>query len=206
MKKNFLLIIFVGIMSSGCFLVQSIEPFYTSDISIEAPKKILGSWREFKLNNESYIDTDILKLVFSGTDMIVIPNDGKQLHFQTQFFKIEDQIYLDFVIDASQNELNSLDNFLAFTHSVCRVMIENDQLVLYFIDLKSLKKYLNKHLKISFKEILSEDINYKKRILITSSSSELTEMLRQIGSNKEIFPDNNKIILKREINRINRNK
>jgi hypothetical protein len=195
MKTKFILVLlFVGALLQGC-IVKSVHPFY-SESDVLFKESFLHTW----------VDQDSRRWTINRVKEK--PNayemrcnkDGKDAVFVAHLFKLENELYLDFLPLASDNEgLTIFDLHLLPTHSVGRVEIINDrELQIKWFNEEWLTSLFNDNkIKISHETI--PDFNDKEKnnyYVLTASTQELQKFIIKYGHEDAAFDDNDTMWLR----------
>lgn len=103
MKKScFLLsVVLLALIGSGCNPVYSLKPHYTDDNKIDVPAEFIGQW-EFVPEEET---AGSIVLDFGKENKLKVRETVKEpekildAEFLVQFFKVNDELYFDIVLD-----------------------------------------------------------------------------------------------------------
>jgi hypothetical protein len=214
MKIKTVIIISALVLFNSC-IVKSLQPFYTQE-SIVFQKMFVGEWKdnknniwkvvslkeEFKKDNKnqselSAEDKEIFEKYKDGYFITYTKNE-KETVFMAMPFKINDQVFMDFIPFDYDNLNNDLvSQHLLKTHSVAKfdVLKENNEVKISWLDEDRLKA-LYKNDQIQLKH---EVIGLDEAFVLTASSEELYKFLKKyIASNiEDKWKSSNQYTLKR---------
>lgn len=180
MKRiNTIIIVAITICLSGC-LTKSLHPFYKKEDVIQKDL-LLGTWTDNEKSTWSITRDTISKkfldpkkslskyYIFKQTE-----KDGKTADFKVHLFKLNNQLFMDFVLDEIHSNLTEMSAYhLVPTHTVAKLDIDNDKnfkIKWYFEgslgDLLKERKIRIKH------EVVSKD-----SYLLTAETDELQKFL-----------------------------
>ena len=179
---------------SGC-LTKSINPFYTQETAIETPKGMEGKWRTIKSRNEDIPSKEALDINIKGNQMIVTERGKISIFLDIQFFKVKGQDYIDFALNAHHHKLEKFNDYIKLTHGVFKIEKVTKGIALTPINPKWLSDFLKKHPSIG--AIEEGDCKEYCEIMLTAPSKDLVRMLKGMKNNKQAFPVDDKVILKK---------
>ena len=196
--KSFSLFIVLALLLSSC-VVKSLHAFYTKDI-LYFESKFVGNWADsdkgfwevlpfadvlLKENNKKSIaelEGDELKEYNNYKDGYVIfyEKDSSKTTFLAMPFKINNQLFLDFIpiedreIDKSDNNLYKMH--LIRTHSLAKLDMDGKDFAnIKWLDQDKLEALLKED-KIKIKY---EKVGFDETILLTASSEELVKFIEK---------------------------
>jgi hypothetical protein len=204
--KNKVLLIFFCFLLSGCY-IQSLNKFYTNDLKIELPQ-ISGEWIPLNPEGKDVSDKSIPPWKFSNyegnsegtidTFDVEFKGNNKYSELEVAYFKIGDNIFMDYTAgELSGHRLlhGEIGNFfwttgVTITHSVCKIIFENDHLIIIPINYKWFEDRINENtMNLSF---IRTD-NY----IFTATTEQWVSFLKTYGSDKDVFSEKNKFVFKK---------
>ena len=175
MKK----LIVISILALAALLpscIPSLHPLYSED-KLVFREEILGEWKN---GRETWAftrgDGQYYQLVFSDED--------EQAEFKVHLVKLGDHYFFDFY--NIKNRCSDDDGLaiapLLATHSFAKVVLDKDDMKLYFFDIEWLEKLFEQR-KIRIKhEVMEEDI-----IVLTAPTADLQEFVRKYAEEEKAF-------------------
>jgi len=165
----------------GC-IVQSLNPFYTSDAVIETPIKN-GLWEMIDKKGKPEMAKPWL---FENNTITVYDEKGLSGAVKVVYFKVEDTLFVDATArEPSHNICKWWAVNLAPVHTICRVEIKDGNLILKPIDSRWIDKALNAktfHLPYLTKKGWDS-------LLITASSEDLMSFLKKYRLDNNLFSE-----------------
>jgi hypothetical protein len=188
-KRMALRFVVLGILCifllSGCF-IQSIQPFYTQDLKIEFPR-VKGAWLLKKIGDEDVSAKYPEPWIFTERAIKTFEY-AVESELTTQFFKIGDTLFVDLKAgDPYQlkNPNHWWNLHVIPVHSVCKVLIRDNQLFMTPLDgdwvTARIKK---KELNLGYVNIGDKEDQY----VLTSSPKDLALFLKDVAGNEDAFP------------------
>ena len=156
--------------------IPSLHPLYSED-KLVFREEILGEWKN---GRETWAftrgDGQYYQLVFSDED--------EQAEFKVHLVKLGDHYFFDFY--NIKNRCSDDDGLaiapLLATHSFAKVVLDKDDMKLYFFDIEWLEKLFEQR-KIRIKhEVMEEDI-----IVLTAPTADLQEFVRKYAEEEKAF-------------------
>lgn len=183
MKLFLSLSILFVIMSSVCgCIVQSLNPFYTAGTVIESPVKN-GEWKMIDKNGKTEMTNPWL---FEKDKITAYDESGLPGVLKVVYFKVEDTLFMDATVDEPNQKVCTWWAMnLTPVHTICRVEIQDDTLILKPIDYEWIEKAL---------EAKTFNLPYLKKkewesFLITASSQELMNFLEKNRHDIKLFSE-----------------
>jgi len=186
----FLLIFFL----QGC-LVKSLHPFYT-DKDILFKKELLGKWTDKDSAaweiTQHMRTTGIMKPEVPDKSYDISFTDKKGTsHFIAHLFRLEDQLYLDF-LPTDINCQNDLAGFhLVATHSLAKVDLSGGKITIgwyneeWLIGLFNKNKIRIAHERVPYEPDLKD--SESMQVILTAQTTELQKFIIKYGNDPEAF-------------------
>ncbi len=198
-NKKLLLILFIFFLISGCeyFMVCSLNPFYLEK-NVTLEDEIEGYWNANPINaNYTYhwgnldtlCDWKIRRFNIDGDfkDFYLVELNGNfpdttVYKFKLVLFKVNNDLYADFSpfeVHALQNSLIANSVFFR-VHALARVTLNNNGLRLSFLGDNTMDQMIGRK-RVRLKHSWNTELD---RIILTATSSNLTEMIKLYGNEK----------------------
>ncbi len=180
-----LFLLTILIFPSGC-IVQSIHPFLTKDAEISFPE-IDGEWVDSETKSK---DIPVKPWIFKGKLLQTFDEDGVEGPLEISYFKIGESIFMDITLtDQSDEPINRNEwwqaNVLS-VHTLCKVKLDGDSLVLIPLDYNWLKDAISNN-KVTLPYI---NQNLDIDILFTATPADWMAFLNEHKDNDQIYaPD-----------------
>lgn len=188
MKRVSILSILFVIMSCLCgCIVQSLHPFYTAGSVIESPVKN-GKWEMIDKNGKPEMGNPWL---FEKDKITAYDEGGLPGVVKVVYFKVEDTLFMDATVDKPNQKVCTWWAMnLTPVHTVCRVEIHDDILILKPINYEWIAKAL---------EAKTFNLPYLKKkswdsFLITAPSQELIDFLKKNRHDSNLFSETHAMI------------
>jgi len=175
-------LLLAGLLSlQGC-VVQSVKPFYTDSVAIEAPAALLGSW---KLVREGGKEVKSGQSPWKIDAHEVNASDEKNVQSQLvyQLFTINGQMYVDSQPKEIPSDHRPGDLWMWHItpmHLLSRVELEGDHLKIIPFDSDWLKKQVNSGLQ----SVTDQKLDMK---VYTASSEQWQAFLQKVPKNEKAF-------------------
>jgi hypothetical protein len=195
MKTQIILLLSLVIfLLPGC-LIKSLHPFY-SENDIIFKKELLGSWTDKDSAGweikQHMRPTGLLKpdAPDNSYDISLTDNKGTS-HFIAHLFRLEDQLYLDFLpTDYScQNDLAEIH--LVATHSLAKVDLSGGKIILRWYNEEWLVGLFNKNkIRIAHERVpYDSDLRDPEsmQVILTAQTEELQKFIIKYGNDPDAF-------------------
>ena len=187
-------IILLGVLATlfgGC-LVMSLHPFFTDTDSV-FEKSLIGTWTD-KSGKATLafkqFGANAYRVTYVQLEMSTSPGGKKQSgdpgEFEGHVGRIDGVLFLDLYPDKdSWNRLrnDALAVHLAPTHTISRVWLENDKLLVASLDHDWLKDLVSKDDSVIAHEIV------EGAIVLTASTASLQGFLKRYANEPKAFPN-----------------
>jgi hypothetical protein len=189
------IVLLAAVLLAGC-VVQSYYPFCTEK-SVTDLKPLLGQWTLKSNFGDDVSEKKLDPWVFNakGTLEVVDP-EGASAEMGVKLFKLGDSLFLD-VMPKNPSDESKVNQYWMFTvrqsHTVCKVILEENRLTLLPLDFVWLKDELPKlapALPMLGKPTPGGDLP-----LFTASPEQWETFLRAYGGNTNAFPKKFAVIL-----------
>jgi len=180
-----MLILIVMFLTLTCFcgcIVQSFYPFYTTEAVIESPVKN-GKW---KMINEKGEPEMPKPWVFENDRITTYDETGATGPVKVVYFKIEETLFVDATADEPGKDTCTWWAMqLAPVHTICRVKIQDNSLILIPINYSQIKSALkDKTIRLPHVENKNPDT-----LLFTASSKEWMSFLKKYRNDNQMFSE-----------------
>jgi hypothetical protein len=173
------------LMSLGCFcgcIVQSLHPFYTAEAVIDAPVK-KGEWT--MINKKEEPETS-KPWIFGNDNITVYDEHGASGTVKVVYFKVEDTIFIDAIADdPAKGVCIWWATQLTPVHTICRVEIQNNSLILSPINYEWIEKAV-KEKTFGLPHLEKKDRDY---LVFTAAPKEWMVFLKKHGNDKKLFSE-----------------
>ena len=182
------------VLLSGCY-VQSINKFYTDDLKVDLPL-IEGEWSSVVQIGENVSGQKIFPWEFLKDKVKTYDADNNFAELEVAYFKIGDDLFMDFTAGEPRDGVNLFWGAgVTLTHSLCKVILREDELVLIPMDIEWFeKKIKQKDLIFSFVKA-DKNSNY----IFTATPGQWVAFLRAHANDKGVFNEKYRFVFKKKV-------
>ncbi len=195
MKKKILVVLgLVAMLVQGC-IVKSLHPFFAEEDVVFKPE-LIDAWTD---NDGNRWKISPVKEKPNAYEMTA-SKDGKDGVFLVHLFKLDNNLYLDFLpISSDAESVAIFDLHIMPTHSVAKVeTIERDRVSIKWFKEEWLADLFGKNRVMLGHETILDPIKADegdKTYILTASTSELRKFLRKYGNDDAAFEGDNAVKL-----------
>ncbi|MFC1452370.1 hypothetical protein ACFLSJ_03390 [Verrucomicrobiota bacterium] len=178
------------LFATGC-LVQSLHPFFTEDVVVEAPETH-GEWRMVRQFGDDVSDKGIPPWVFGESEIKTFDEVGRPSNVEPTYFRVKERLFADWTAGELPNEnKEGTPNMywcclVSACHSVFRVAATSNSLTLIPLNPDWLSAG-GKRGRVKLSHVVVDDQHSNDRVVYTARPKEWVSFLRKYGDNTNAF-------------------